>query len=64
MKTYRLGQRVKSVRFINGKIKVPPEWTGEIVAVKPSSLSVVWEETGDLMVMDVEDVESCLESLY
>lgn len=55
---------MKSKQFINGKIKVPPEWVGEVVEVNYPFVHLVWDATGDLMVVRVEDVEDACHSNF
>ena len=58
---FKIGQRIKSKKFINARIKIPPEWAGEVLAVEPS-LQILWEATGDITAVswgDIEDAYIC-----
>jgi hypothetical protein len=61
---YRIGQVVKSKNVTNSLIKVPPEWRGEVVSYYKGVLGVVWEATGQFMMVRADEVEDAYSDRY
>jgi hypothetical protein len=45
-------------------IKVPPEWRGEVVSYYKGVLGVVWEATGQFMMVRADEVEDAYSDRY